>query len=542
MMPRVEFAPRAFDWFRETPLYPSLAGAYTAAQIAAGNALEVGALELVVVMALSVAMAAAITVVIQAALRGRVARPVVALIATLVVVWLLDAEMLADRGLGMGLRSRDALLVLSAATVGLVVLLLRTRRDMAGINRAARAVAIALPAIAVIQFAARRAEMRRSLERSHFVAEATQPLSLRVGTRGGSGGDLYLLLLDGYANDRVLCRRYGFDNAPFIDSLEQLGLRVGRDTRSNYGWTPPALASIFSARHVIDQDQDEDGRRVEWAALYYTIRHSRLLAGLRAAGYAVYLVPSAYFPGTRTTYVGDTYLPTDSRTPLMRLARIPLATAVLHNSVPGRILEKSGHIFAPTAVALSAFKGMRELAARPGPKVVVAHSLIAHAPFPVDAACKSASSLKDEDSAYIGAVRCTNREVLATVKAILAAGRRSTIVIMADHGAVPSGLPTYAPAEQIDSEHADVRFGAFRAALLPGGAVIPDSTTPVNVVRRAVAATLGDELADLPDSSYWSSFVPPTHYVAVDLLLSGARDGAMPSRGCGTAASRARRR
>ena len=75
-------------------------------------------------------------------------------------------------------------------------------------------------------------------------------------------------------------------------------------------------------------------------------------------------------------------------------------------------------------------------------------------------------------------------------------------------------------AEQITKEQAMARFGVLRATRLPPGMTIPDSTTPVNVIRRDVAATLGIDLPDVPDSAWWSTLDAVDHFVAVDSLLA----------------------
>jgi hypothetical protein len=75
------------------------------------------------------------------------------------------------------------------------------------------------------------------------------------------------------------------------------------------------------------------------------------------------------------------------------------------------------------------------------------------------------------------------------------------------------------PAENFDGERARERFGAFRAQLTPTEIVIADSSTPVNVMRQVVGTMLGIDLPVLADSSYWSSFAPPYHFVAVDSLV-----------------------
>jgi dihydrodipicolinate synthase/N-acetylneuraminate lyase len=93
-------------------------------------------------------------------------------------------------------------------------------------------------------------------------------------------------------------------------------------------------------------------------------------------------------------------------------------------------------------------------------------------------------------------------------------------MIMADHGPMVVGIGAGAVAEAITRSQAVARFGALRATRLPPGMTIPDSTTPVNVIRRVVGATLGIDLPDVADSAYWSTLDAVDHFVPVDSLLS----------------------
>jgi hypothetical protein len=501
-------------------LYPVLAAVYAAVRVAAGNAFDVTLSELAAVVAVCMVAALVIDAVLFAALSRRVPSPAIALIATIAIGWLFDVEPLADSGLLIGLRSRDALVVLSLFAIALALWLLRTRRDLHAASRTVRIVAIVLPLIAAGQFIAARVAIRRAVNASPFLARATQPLPLPGHVPAPPRRDVYLLVLDQYGSADVLAGSYGFDNQPFLDSLTALGLTVTRGAHSNYGWTPLSLASMLSGAHVREMESDSVARRAPWDVLYTLIRRSPVLAAYERAGYQVYLTRSAFFTGTQDSEVAETYLSSDTRSPLMRLARSGLARAVMHGTVVGRLGEKAGRSWMPGAVELSPFAGTIELAARPGPKFVFAHSLVSHEPFVFDSECRPTRRLADEASMYPDQVRCTNRQVIRTVRAIEARDPAAVIIVMADHGPMIPGIGAGAVAEAITRPQAIARFGALRATRLPPGMTIPDSTTPVNVIRRVIGVTLGVELPDVADSAYWSTLDAVDHFVAVDSLLS----------------------
>ena len=501
-------------------LYPVLTAVYAAVRVAAGNAFDVTLSELAAVIAVCTLAAFIVDALLFATLKGRVPSSAIALLATLAIAWLFNAEPFADSGLLIGLRSRDALIVLSLFTIALVLWLLRTRRDLHAASRTARIVAIALPLLATGEFIAKRVAIHRAVNSSRFLARATRPLPLPSHAPPHPKRDVYLLILDQYGSADVLAESYGFDNQPFLDSLAALGLTVTRSSHSNYGWTPLSLGSMLSGEHVRAMEADADTRRAPWEVLYSLIKRSPVLAAYKRAGYQVFLTRSASFTATQSSEVAEAYLPSDSRSPLLRLARLGLARAVLQGTVVGRLVEKTGRSWMPEAIQLAPFTGTIELLKRPGPKLVFAHSLVSHEPFVFDSECRPTRRLPEETSMYPDQVRCTNRQVIRTVRAIEIQDPDAVIVVMADHGPMIPGIAGGAIAEAITRAQATARFGAIRATRLPNGMTLPDSTTPVNVIRRVVAATLGIDLPDVADSSYWSTLDAVDHFVAVDSLLS----------------------
>ena len=66
----------------------------------------------------------------------------------------------------------------------------------------------------------------------------------------GPRRDIYLIVLDEYANSAVLRERFGYDNRPFEDSLRALGFHVPRLVRSNYAHTLLSIPSLLNAAHL----------------------------------------------------------------------------------------------------------------------------------------------------------------------------------------------------------------------------------------------------------------------------------------------------
>ena len=149
-------------------------------------------------------------------LRKRFPASVTALVGLVVLAWLFDAVSVADSAHWAGLRSRDALILLSVVAVIVAFWLLRTKgADLRVVSRSAFVISGALVVLAAGQFLVQRISVSRALGRSAFLARLTRPLPEPTQAIAGPRRNLYVLILDNYANADVLAGRHSFDNQPF---------------------------------------------------------------------------------------------------------------------------------------------------------------------------------------------------------------------------------------------------------------------------------------------------------------------------------------
>jgi hypothetical protein len=206
------------------------------------------------------------------------------------------------------------------------------------------------------------------------------------------------------------------------------------------------------------------------------------------------------------------------------LERTLLFQFVWQFTLPGRIWPGWAPAPPQLRAALAAFTGTESLINRPGPKYVFAHSMLAHWPFMVNGRCEPLDRAIDmsEDSAsareaYVASLRCTNRQVLATVSEILRKSAVPPIIILqSDHGPRRAGTPWEGAAEEITAPQAIERMEVFGAYYLPGGErVLADTTTPVNVMRAVLSHYLGADLPPLPDRSLHATSDHPYRFAVV---------------------------
>jgi hypothetical protein len=90
-----------------------------------------------------------------------------------------------------------------------------------------------------------------------------------IASDGGQGRvsdvppDIVLILLDGYPRADELARLFGFDNEPFLQSLEQRGFDVSQHSHSNYSLTELTLASMLNMSLLDEIDELQPAIRGE---------------------------------------------------------------------------------------------------------------------------------------------------------------------------------------------------------------------------------------------------------------------------------------
>lgn len=97
--------------------------------------------------------------------------------------------------------------------------------------------------------------------------------------------NIYYMVLDGYANQHVLEKYYGFDNSEFINFLEKKKFYVADSAFSNYYSTSPSLSSTLNMDY-------HDGKTNQ--NYFEKLRTNKVLEVLKNIGYKTYRLQSGY--------------------------------------------------------------------------------------------------------------------------------------------------------------------------------------------------------------------------------------------------------
>lgn len=377
-----------------------------------------------------------------------------------------------------------------------------------------------------------------ALRRTPLTATVNAPVPVRPGPPPGGAArrDIYVFVLDAYARADVLRDRFGSNIEPFQDSLRALGFTIPAQTRSNYAVTVMSVGSLLNFEHVWPLASVMPWADHGYAPAAHMINHPRSGRFLKSRGYQFVFFPSAWYTPTRRNPDADVvYDPYHGLSPWRAMWRSELVTHLAESTLLDFVLDRG-----PTTQeyqarhALLTFEGVAQLARRPAnapPVFSVAHLLMPHVPRVVDAACRPlprGTALPGDAPAGSPKVRaamdaelsCLNRELLTTIRALLARpGPRPVIILQGDHGS-QSLNPWKAHPNPYTVAQSRERFAAFGAYLLPdgGGATLPDTVSIVNVMRYVFGYYFNADLPPEPNTMYGSHWRYPYALTEIDTV------------------------
>lgn len=517
-------------------LYPFLYVLFRILQVADANPGQFELGDLLIILAAAVGVTAVIYAVVALIVRNRADGALAPFITFVAVVWLFGREQLRALGVRARLDPRLALAVAAAAAcVALIWWLGRRPKTL-------RTVATFLTltgALLVLRFgvgvALDRLRERSEVGRSTVARELERPISGPAGAPAPAR-DVYLIVLDEYANGAVLRDVLGFDNRPFEDSLRALGFKVPVASGSNYTQTFLSLPSLLNAAQVRNVERDLPPGSNDPTLVNHLLARSRVARFFKAHGYRYVFFPSAWWSSTRTAPLADSVVHVWHGFNLDReLSRTEFRRMTMRGTL-FNYLEPDDPFDAE--FVRRTLDAVARLPAEPAPTFAFAHVLSPHWPFVFDRNCRRPPSdlgVRDRRAAYVGQVQCLNGLVLAAVTRILRDSDVPPVILLqGDHGSAILRYGEVPSAERVEARPAWERFGAFGAYYLPGerAPAMGDSITVVNVLGGVLRGYFGAELPPEPDDRYMSIEASPFHFLRVDpAWLARGKSSAAPGQG-----------
>jgi len=517
---------------RVTKAYPFLLALVPVLYFAANSKgqfkLEALALMLGIALAgcgLVYALAALVT-----ARRGPAALP--PFVAMLAVAWFFSYAVLARRLSGDAAHVPHAILIPAALALSAALLwwIRRRARLLEGMGRFLTLVGVLLVGWSTIQIGAAWFRGRRAITHSALARELARPIEGPASPLQPRR-DIYLIVLDGYANSDVLRERFGYDNRPFEDSLRALGFHVPRLVRSNYFHTLLSLPSMLNTAHLDELEYELGPKSGDPALPNYLLEHNRVAPYLEARGYRYIFFPSQWWYSTRGSSLADAEFQPWSGFDFTRAMSDGEIQRTLRGKSVLRYLDPD-HRWEADHVRRT-LEGLAAVPRSGGPAFAFAHILKPHDPYVFDRECGTLRRKKEVDDVgpYLEQLECVNRLVLATVHQILRASEMPPIIMLqGDHGTELLQATKYPRAGEVPPAAARERFGAFGAYYLPdgGAAAFGDTVTVVNVLGNVLRYYFGAHLPRAGDEQYISPRWSPYAFRRVDGRWLAGDDSAEP--------------
>jgi hypothetical protein len=337
--------------------------------------------------------------------------------------------------------------------------------------------------------------------------------------------DIYYIVLDEYTRGDTLKDVYGYDNEPFLTSLEELGFVVPRCSQSNYAGTHLSMGSSLNLDYVENLGYEIEPSRTGTGWLSILIEYSKTRSYLEEIGYTfvafetgvpwadqssadIYLKPEVNSGGL-TDYFGlvnefDIMYLESSAGLLFKdlVTRVP--------DLIGGELDQS--IITRRDIVLYTLEKLDSLPETEGPKFVHAHMMVPHFPaiFSPEGEFISTQPLTYQAKldAYRDHVIYINSRLLPIVLNILEDSEiPPMIIIQGDHG--PRRI------EGADSKNHQLRI--LNAYYFPENIhdELYPTITPVNTFRLLFNSLIEAEFPLLEDISYWSHRDTPFDFTVI---------------------------
>ena len=331
--------------------------------------------------------------------------------------------------------------------------------------------------------------------------------------------DIYFIVMDAYERSDILLEMHGFDNQPFIQSLEVLGFQIPTDSISNYRFTVLSMASMLNMDYIqAFPDRYDPESQNRWG-IATMIEDNRVRRELECIGYSTATISSGVYwtdwPSADYYYSldGDPFHAKGLLNRISRFEALFLETTGIRFFLDG--FRQMGLNSMPEGMGLNEVHRARiefqlntlpDLTGLTSPKLIYAHILAPHPPFVFgkDTSLQVSENFEEQFAAdskelrlledYAIQIEFLNGQILGIVEEILKRSEEPPVIIItADHG-------------WADRTPAD-KLAIFQAYYFPESSR-PDiypSISAVNAFRITFDTIFGTQLGLLPDIGYYST-------------------------------------
>lgn len=341
--------------------------------------------------------------------------------------------------------------------------------------------------------------------------------------------DIYYIMPEDYERSDALKTIFGYDNSPFLASLEQMGFYIATCSQANYNTSDASLAASLNMQYLATLNNQFTPPNTDLGDLSPYLQNSAVLQTLKTLGYKFIAFQSGYSPTEFRN--ADIYLspqtdlnnlqlfgglsPLEALLFQTTIGDFFLETHILPNSVSNTIFDNA-YLLDRNRI-LYELQKLPEVSSLPGPKFVWVHLLAPHNPFVFGPQGEflhrntpftynddqDAVHFDDYRSGYDGEINYLDNRLLEGIKAILDHSARPPIILLqSDDGSTRAGVWSLA---------------TLNAYYLPPGSEqnLYPTISPVNSFRVIFNSYFGGHLDLLKDQGCDSPRKNPYHCAAV---------------------------
>ncbi len=498
---------------RRPPVHPLVLAAYPIVFLYGENLGEASPGDLILPLALVLGG----TIVLYGLLRllmGTAGRA--ALAASLIVIGALEygriVTALARTPLGGG----RLLIAVALVAIVLLVVIVRTRRDLAPINRILDVLSIVLLVVASSGVLAW--EVPRALGSGTSAGIGVPTPSAGTGSNGApkTTRDVVYIVVEDIGSPRTLARDYGLTDPSAFDWLDDLGFQVPSRSATNYGKTIHMLASTFNMTYLDDVATRVGTGSSDYHPLFDLVDDNAVARFLKAQGYR-YIHIGSWWDPTEASSLADVNYGVEATSDFLNAFVATTVVPEIVERLPrfgirlpgtdGRDIQYDG--------AIEGFRRLLEVRDVAGPKFIFAHVLIPHDPFVFNAdgsrATVAQTRSRTPAQQFLEQALYANRRLEEVARAYLERppAEQPILIIQTDEGPNPPRF--VADEDRFDwrgatDEELQIKFGVLNAFFLPdlaeAEAAIEPTMTTVNTFRFVFDRYFGADLPLLPDRLY----------------------------------------
>ena len=496
---------------RRPPVHPIVLAIYPVIFLYGENLGEASAADLLLPLALvvggSLALYALLRVVLGSAGRA-------ALAASAIVVVGLEYGRIATTLARTPLTGGRLLVALAALSLVLLVIVIRTRRDLAPINRILDVLSIVLLAVASSGVLAW--EVPRALGSRPSAGIGVPTPSAGTAGEATATRDVVYIVVEDIGSPQTLLRHYGLTDPHAFDWLDELGFHTVDRSATNYGKTIHMLASTFNMAYLDDVARRVGVQSGDYHPLFDLVDDNAVARFLKAQGYRYIHIGSWWDPTEESSLADVNYGVAATSDFLNAFADTTVVPEVV-DRLP-RLGIRFGGVDAHQTQydgAVEGFRRLLEIREAPGPKFIFAHFLIPHDPFVFneDGSMATTAQTKSRTAAhqFLAQALYTNRRLQEVARAYLdrPPAEQPILIIQTDEGPNPPRF--VADEDRFDwrdatDDELQIKFGVLNALFLPGlsdaDVTIQPTMTTVNTFRFVFDRYFGADLPLLPDRLY----------------------------------------